>query len=64
LIFLDPPYGQGLVQRCVNQLRADGWVAPGSLLVAEIARLDSVVETGSILAHRVYGAAQLLVWRE
>jgi len=64
LIFLDPPYGQGLVQRCVNQLRADGWVAPGSLLIAEIARLDSVVETGSILAQRAYGASQLLVWRE
>jgi 16S rRNA (guanine966-N2)-methyltransferase len=64
LIFLDPPYGQGLVERCVNQLRVNGWAAPGSVVVAEIARLDSVVETGSILAHRVYGAAQLLVWRE
>ena len=64
LIFLDPPYGQGLVQRCIHVLRAEGWMRPGSLVVTEISRIDSVVEIGSILAHRVYGAAQMLVWRE
>ena len=64
LIFLDPPYGQGLVQRSVNVLRAEGWLGPRSLVVTETSRLDQVAEIGSILAHRVYGAAQLLVWRE
>jgi 16S rRNA (guanine966-N2)-methyltransferase len=64
LIFLDPPYDKGLVQRSINVLRAEGWVRPGSLVVTETSRLDQVVETGSILASRVYGAAQLLVWRE
>jgi 16S rRNA (guanine966-N2)-methyltransferase len=64
LVFLDPPYGQGLVQRSVNVLRAEGWLAPGSLVVAETSRLDSVVELGSILASRVHGAAQITVWRE
>lgn len=64
LIFLDPPYGQELVQRSLNVLRSEGWLAAGSLIVTEISRLDQVAETGSILARRVYGAAQLLVWRE
>jgi 16S rRNA (guanine966-N2)-methyltransferase len=64
LIFLDPPYDQGLVQRSVNVLRSEGWLAPGSLVVAETGRLETVVETGSILAQRVHGAAQVTVWRE
>jgi len=64
LIFLDPPYEQGLVQRSLNVLRAEGWLGPGSVVVAETGRLESVVETGSILAHRVHGAAQITFWRE
>jgi 16S rRNA (guanine966-N2)-methyltransferase len=64
LIFLDPPYGLGLVERALTVLRAEGWVGPGSLIVSETSRLDKVVETRSILASRVHGAAQLNVWRE
>ncbi len=64
LIFLDPPYGHGLVERSVNRLRAEGWLLPGCLVVAEISALDSVVEPAIILARRVHGAAQILVWRE
>ncbi len=63
LIFLDPPYGAGLVQRSINHLRAEGWVRPGAVIVAETATLETVVEVGLLLAHRVHGAAQLLVWR-
>jgi 16S rRNA (guanine966-N2)-methyltransferase len=64
LIFLDPPYGHGFLQLSVNVLRAEGWLSRGSLVVAEAGRLESVVEMGSILAHRVHGAAQIIVWRE
>jgi len=64
VIFLDPPYNQGLVQRSVNVLRTEGWLRPGSLVIAETGRLEQVVETGSILAHRVHGAAQITIWQE
>ena len=64
LIFLDPPYGQGLVQRSLNVLRAQGWLAPGCLVVAEQSRLDPVEEDVVLLARRVHGAALLNVWRE
>jgi 16S rRNA (guanine966-N2)-methyltransferase len=64
LIFLDPPYAEGLVERALAALRQAGWVAPGSLVICETSRLDKVVETRSILASRVHGAAQLIVWRE
>jgi 16S rRNA (guanine966-N2)-methyltransferase len=64
LIFLDPPYGHGLVERSVKVLRAEGWALPGCVIVAEASPLDQVVEMGSILARRVHGAAQIIVWRE
>ena len=64
LVFLDPPYGKGLVDQALVVLRAQGWIGPGSLIVSETSRLDKVVETRSILASRVHGAAQLIVWRE
>ena len=63
LAFFDPPYGKGLVQRAVNVLSSEGWLTPGTLLVAEAGRLESVVEPDKLLAHRVHGVAQLLVWR-
>jgi 16S rRNA (guanine966-N2)-methyltransferase len=64
LIFLDPPYGEGVVQRSIHILRAQGWLLPQCLVVAEMSALAPVVETGLILARRVHGAAQILVWRE
>lgn len=64
LIFLDPPYGQELVQRTLKVLRAEKWLAPGCLIVTETSRLETVEGTGTILAQRVHGAAQLHVWRE
>ncbi|GIX09283.1 16S rRNA (guanine(966)-N(2))-methyltransferase RsmD [Elioraea sp.] len=35
LVFLDPPYGGGLVPRALAALAAAGWVAPAALIVAE-----------------------------
>jgi 16S rRNA (guanine966-N2)-methyltransferase len=69
LIFLDPPYGKGLVQRSVNALRAEGWLLPGCVVVAEISAeepfpLERVVVAGVLLARRVHGAAQILIWRD
>jgi 16S rRNA (guanine966-N2)-methyltransferase len=64
MVFLDPPYGLGLVERALAALRQEGWIGPGSLVVCETSRLDKVVETRSILASRVHGAARMIVWRE
>ncbi|GAB4386187.1 16S rRNA (guanine(966)-N(2))-methyltransferase RsmD [Albidovulum sp.] len=35
LVFLDPPYGQGLGERATASLAAGGWLAPGALIVWE-----------------------------
>ena len=38
LVFLDPPYGQGLVPLALARLHATGRIAPGALIVAETGR--------------------------
>lgn len=35
LVFLDPPYGQGLGEAALASLRGGGWLAPGALCVLE-----------------------------
>ena len=35
LVFLDPPYGQGLIAPALAALDKAGWVAPGALIVAD-----------------------------
>ncbi|HYF06204.1 MAG TPA: 16S rRNA (guanine(966)-N(2))-methyltransferase RsmD [Acetobacteraceae bacterium] len=64
LVFLDPPYGQGLIPRAVAALQAAGWIAPGALLVAETERNETLDLPGCApLAERPGGAALLRVLR-
>ena len=62
LVFLDPPYGLGLVPQAVAALRAAGWIAEGALLVVESGRDDAVAGIGTLLDARVHGAARIGVW--
>ena len=62
LVFLDPPYGQDLVQRGLAALRHAGWIAPNALVVAETAR-DEAPALGELLAERAHGAGRVSIWR-
>jgi 16S rRNA (guanine966-N2)-methyltransferase len=35
LVFLDPPYGQGLAEKALTSARAGGWLTPEALVVVE-----------------------------
>jgi 16S rRNA (guanine966-N2)-methyltransferase len=35
LVFLDPPYGQGLAEQALASAQAGGWLAPEALIVVE-----------------------------
>lgn len=61
LVFLDPPYGDGMVPRAVAALAGAGWIAPGTLVLAETER-DAALPF-PLLADRVHGKARLRVWR-
>lgn len=62
LVFLDPPYGQGLVPAAWTALHLAGWIAPDAVTVAETGR-DEVVELpGTLLAERAHGYTLVTVW--
>lgn len=64
LVFLDPPYGQGLVPRAVAALTRAGWIAPAALLVAETGAEEALDLPGfDRIAARSHGAATLHVLR-
>ena len=62
LVFLDPPYGEGLLPTGLAALSRAGWIAPGALVVAEAAR-DETPDLGELLAERTHGAGRVSVWR-
>lgn len=64
LIFLDPPYRQNLVKPALSALTADGWVAPGAVVVAETEK-DGPVEAPEgyqLLDSRLYGECQIQIF--
>ncbi|MCB8879716.1 16S rRNA (guanine(966)-N(2))-methyltransferase RsmD [Acidisoma cellulosilytica] len=63
LVFLDPPYGQGLVPPALTGLAAAGWIAPGALIIAEIGAEDALPTEAPLLVDRRFGAARICVWQ-
>ena len=65
LVFLDPPYGKGLVPRALVALQAKGWIAPGALIIAETGRDEEAeIPPGfEVISTREHGAARLSVLR-
>ena len=62
LVFLDPPYGEGLVPRAVASLDAAGWIARGSLIIAETEADEASPEVDALAEFR-HGAARITAWR-
>jgi 16S rRNA (guanine966-N2)-methyltransferase len=62
LVFLDPPYGQGLVPRAIAHLRQAGHIAPNALIVAEIGRSETWIPAEKLLADRQHGAARMVIF--
>jgi 16S rRNA (guanine966-N2)-methyltransferase len=61
LAFLDPPYGKGLATPALAALAAQGWLAPGAIVVVETAtKEDLALPPGfAPLDERRYGKAKL-----
>lgn len=54
LIFLDPPYGQGLGEKAITALRGAGWMADGALIVWEEAG-PPILSDLTLIDQRRYG---------
>ena len=65
LVFLDPPYGKGLVPRALAALQAKGWIAPGALIIAETGRDEenAILPGFEMISAREHGAARLSALR-
>lgn len=65
LVFLDPPYHQGLVAPSATALIESGWIGPGTILVAELARREKlpVVNHLKEIDRRLYGKTQVIFYR-
>jgi 16S rRNA (guanine966-N2)-methyltransferase len=62
LVFLDPPYGVGLIGQAAAALTRARWIAPGALVVAELGR-DETTPADDLLADWTHGAARMVAWR-
>jgi 16S rRNA (guanine966-N2)-methyltransferase len=65
LVFLDPPYGKGLAEAALAALAANGWIADGALVIAEIGAKESLVPPAGFVMRdeRTYGAAKFAIMR-
>jgi 16S rRNA (guanine966-N2)-methyltransferase len=65
LVFLDPPYGQGLAEKAVVSAREGGWLAPGALMVVEEAVRSrfATPEQFEELERRVYDETEFVILR-
>jgi 16S rRNA (guanine966-N2)-methyltransferase len=66
IVFLDPPYGSGLLPPTLEELNARGWLAPGALVVGEVASRETLVPVAGFVVEdeRRYGAARFVLLRE
>ncbi|HEX2582051.1 MAG TPA: 16S rRNA (guanine(966)-N(2))-methyltransferase RsmD [Dongiaceae bacterium] len=65
LVFLDPPYGEGLIAPALKSLRQMGWFSPGALLCLEHGPSEDIAlpPEYEILDRRSWGRASVLFAR-
>lgn len=63
LIFLDPPYGQGLADPALANLQTRGWIAPGAIISIETAVADPLACDWERLVERRFGKALVRLLR-
>jgi 16S rRNA (guanine966-N2)-methyltransferase len=65
LVFLDPPYGQGLAAAALVALAVAGWLAAGCVAVVELSRRDLFTAPPgfTLLDDRSYGETHIVIVR-
>jgi 16S rRNA (guanine966-N2)-methyltransferase len=64
LVFVDPPYHQGLGEAAISRLASGDWITPDATIVLECASDEAPNVAGfTVLEEREYGAAKVLFLR-
>jgi len=64
LVFMDPPYGEGLAQAALDRVVRDGWIGSGGWISVEKGPEALQLPQGlAIAAERRFGKARLLLLR-
>lgn len=63
LVFLDPPYGQGLGEVALASARDGGWIVPGAMAVWEDSAASLPPEGFEVLDERSYGGTRITLLR-
>ena len=63
LVFLDPPYGKGLVPEVLTGLKSNGWLSDDALIVVEDAEQIPMPEGFELRDRRTYGSTQITIMR-
>jgi 16S rRNA (guanine966-N2)-methyltransferase len=64
LVFLDPPYGQGLAENALTSAQAGGWLMPDALIVVEEAKSAFAAPPGfTELERRAYDDSEFVLLR-
>jgi 16S rRNA (guanine966-N2)-methyltransferase len=63
LVFLDPPYGQGLAGPALAHLHAKGWIAPGAIISVETEASEALDTDWERLVERRFGKALVRLFR-
>jgi 16S rRNA (guanine966-N2)-methyltransferase len=63
LMFLDPPYHQGLVELALEKLHASHALSETTLIVAEMAKDEAVPPSLKVLSEHIYGGTKVLMGR-
>jgi 16S rRNA (guanine966-N2)-methyltransferase len=64
IVFLDPPYGQGLVEPALAALEKNGWIDNDTVVIAEVSANEVCPVYKRLAAERQVGAAKFCVWRQ
>lgn len=68
LVFVDPPYGLGLVEPCLDGLIKSGLIRPGGLISAEVeARIQPELnypQDLELIVDRHFGQTRIIIWKK
>ena len=66
LIFLDPPYGSGLLQQTLDMLLQSNCLKPETIFYCEKGRRDEFVldDHWDVLKHKKYGAVEVMLLQQ